>query len=406
MSDDLHWLAETGQVDEMRRALEAGASVDARDEEGRTALHVAVARGTVEPIRILLDAGADPEAPGNQGETVVHAGARGCDSDAMHLILDHGGRADTRDEHGRTPLHVAALRGAVREIDALLGGGGEERTARQRLEDEHVIRALLQAGAPADGTDERGVTALHLAAGGGVGRTVQQLLEHGAAPDLPDAEGGTALHRATSVEITQMLLDGGASLDPVDRDGHTPLLRAIGAGRIKVADLLLERGEFVIMSSAVENAAIENEEIAEGRLVVILPEGHALARQDAVSARDIAEEDLIGVDPDDPYGRLLARPFEVAGITPPHAMRGRFAQTLVSMVRHGLGVAVIDEFSVAEVYMPGLERRPLVEDVRVKSFVSRKKGRVLSGFAEFTIAQFRRELGRAVEDGPWYRIKK
>ena len=170
--------------------------------------------------------------------------------------------------------------------------------------------------------------------------------------------------------------------------------------------LLLERGEFVIMSSAVQNAAIENEEIAEGRLVVVLPEGHALARKEAISAGELSTEALIGVDPSDPYGDLLARPFHIAGVEPRHAMRGRFAQTLVSMVRHGLGVAIIDEFSVAEVYMPGLVRRPLVEDVRVKSFVSRKKGRVLSGFAEYTIGQFRRELGKAVEDGPWYRGQK
>lgn len=170
--------------------------------------------------------------------------------------------------------------------------------------------------------------------------------------------------------------------------------------------LLLERGEFVIMSSAVQNAAIENDEIAEGRLVAILPEGHALAKQASVSAADLAGEAVIGVDPNDPYGALLASPFDIAGAELRHAMRGRFAQTVVSLVRHGLGVAVIDEFSVAEVYMPGLERRPLVEDVRVKSFVARKKGRVLSGFAEFTIAQFRRELGKAVEDGPWYRTGK
>ena len=170
--------------------------------------------------------------------------------------------------------------------------------------------------------------------------------------------------------------------------------------------LLLERGEFVIMSSAVSNAAIENEQIAEGRLVVILPEGHALAKKGAVSAKDLKNEPIIGVDPSDPYGALLARPFEMAGIPLKHAMRGRFAQTVVSLVRHGLGVAVIDEFSVAEVYMPGLVRRPLVEDTRVQIHVTRKKGRVLSGFAEYTIAQFRRELARAIEEGPMYRSKK
>jgi len=170
--------------------------------------------------------------------------------------------------------------------------------------------------------------------------------------------------------------------------------------------LLLERGEFVVMSSAVQNAAIENDQIAEGRLVVVLPEGHPLADQPQVSVTDLACESLIGVDPTDPYGALLVKPFVDAGLPVQHAMRGRFAQTVVSMVRHGLGVAIIDEFSVAEVYMPGLERRPLAEDVRIRIFVARKKGRVLSGFADYTISQFRRELGKAVEDGPWYRTRK
>jgi DNA-binding transcriptional LysR family regulator len=170
--------------------------------------------------------------------------------------------------------------------------------------------------------------------------------------------------------------------------------------------LLLERGEFVVMSSAVQNAAIENDQIAEGRLVVVLPEGHPLADQPQVSVTDLACESLIGVDPTDPYGALLVKPFVDAGLPVQHAMRGRFAQTVVSMVRHGLGVAIIDEFSVAEVYMPGLERRPLAEDVRIRIFVARKKGRVLSGFADYTISQFRRELGKAVEDRPWYRTRK
>ncbi|WP_323772406.1 LysR family transcriptional regulator [Antarctobacter sp.] len=169
--------------------------------------------------------------------------------------------------------------------------------------------------------------------------------------------------------------------------------------------LLLERGEFVIMSSRIENAAVVNEQIAEGRLVVILPEGHRLAAQKTVSVHDLATEAQVGIDPTDPYGKLLAQPFIEAGLPLNHAMRGRFAQTVVSLVRHGLGVSVIDEFSVAEVYMPGVVRRPLTEDVRIATYVVRKKGRVLSGFAEFTIQQFRRELAKAVEDGPWMRSR-
>jgi DNA-binding transcriptional LysR family regulator len=156
--------------------------------------------------------------------------------------------------------------------------------------------------------------------------------------------------------------------------------------------LLLERGEFVIMSSPVNNAGIANEQIAEGRVVVILPEGHPLSERDEISVHDLVNEPLIGIDPSDPYGKIVAQPFEDAGLKAKHAMRGRFAQTLVSFVRHGLGVALIDEFSVAEVYMPGLVRKPLKEPAVVKTYAVTKKGRVLSSFAEQTIRQIRKEL--------------
>lgn len=164
--------------------------------------------------------------------------------------------------------------------------------------------------------------------------------------------------------------------------------------------LLLERGEFVIMSSPVQNASVENEKIAEARLLVILPDGHRLAGQAEISVRDLIGEQLIGVEPSDPYGALTASPFQAAGVELQHAMRGRFAQTVVSLVRQNLGVAVIDEFSVAEPENPGLVRRPLAEGGSIDIFVSRKKGRVLSGFAEHAILHFRRELARATEEGP------
>ncbi|GGE43760.1 LysR family transcriptional regulator [Actibacterium pelagium] len=165
--------------------------------------------------------------------------------------------------------------------------------------------------------------------------------------------------------------------------------------------LLLERGEFVIMSSEVQNAAIENEKIAEGRLVVILPEGHPLAEKAEVSVHDLVDEKIISMDPMDPYGAKLAKPFLDEGIEIHHSMRGRFAQTVVSLVRHGLGVALIDVFSVAEVYMPGLVRRPLKEEHSIEIFIARRKGRVLSNFAEYTIRNFKRELSLAVEHQPW-----
>ena len=156
--------------------------------------------------------------------------------------------------------------------------------------------------------------------------------------------------------------------------------------------LLLERGEVVIMSSPVDNPAVRNKPLARGRILAIVPEGHPLAEQASISVHDIVRYPFIGVDPDDPYGRLLAQPFREAGIEPRHTLRGRFSQSIVSLVRQGLGVAVIDEFSVADPLIPGLVRRPLKEPATITPYAIHKRGRQLSSFTELAIRHFQQEL--------------
>jgi DNA-binding transcriptional LysR family regulator len=165
--------------------------------------------------------------------------------------------------------------------------------------------------------------------------------------------------------------------------------------------LLLERGEFVAMSYHFPHPSLDFRLLGTGQLVAIVPEGHALAGSGPVATRRLAEEALIGVDDSDPYGAITAEPFHRAGIERRLSIRGRFAQTVVSLVRHGLGVAVIDEFSVAELYMPGLVRLPLAEPVECSVYAVRKAERVLSSFAEYAITRLRDELAHAVSARPW-----
>jgi hypothetical protein len=56
---------------------------------------------------------------------------------------------------------------------------------------------------------------------------------------------------------------------------------------------------------------------------------------------------------------------------------------------------------VAEVYMPGLVRRPLKKQGSITAWVVRKRGRELSGFADFTVARLRKELESATARADW-----
>ena len=54
----LHFAAYNGQAQVVRALLDGGASVDAKDPPGRTALHFAASYGWVQVSRVLLTAGA------------------------------------------------------------------------------------------------------------------------------------------------------------------------------------------------------------------------------------------------------------------------------------------------------------------------------------------------------------
>jgi ankyrin repeat protein len=51
-----------GELEEMKRLLEAGANVNAKNTEGETPLHVSGIWGKLEPLQLLLDKGASVNA--------------------------------------------------------------------------------------------------------------------------------------------------------------------------------------------------------------------------------------------------------------------------------------------------------------------------------------------------------
>ena len=111
--------------------------------------------------------------------------------------------------------------------------------------------------------------------------------------------------------------------------------------------LLLGKGELVAMSSKFEHPLLAFEPLARGRLKCIVPEGHPLARQSRVSARDIVAYPLIGVDPNDPYGRIVTEVFTRHGLDYEVTIRARFGTTVCALVSAGLGVSINKDLILA-----------------------------------------------------------
>lgn len=165
--------------------------------------------------------------------------------------------------------------------------------------------------------------------------------------------------------------------------------------------LLLKKGELVAMSYKIDHPGLKSHPLSEGSLVAIVPEGHELARSNEVSLATLATFPLIGIDPNDPYGRIMASAFRERALDFDLAIQARFAQTVYALVRQGLGVAVIDEFSVCGRDLPGVVRLPIAEPTQFRTYAVVSADEPLSIFAKDLIDYLREEMHQAVQDRPW-----
>jgi ankyrin repeat protein len=167
--------AEAGDLATLRRLLDAGSPVDARDSAGRTALLAATHADRVEAARLLIERGADVNAKDRlQDSPFLYAGAEGR-LEILRLTLAAGADLASTNRYGGTALIPAAHHGhveTVRELlttriaidhvnrlgwtalleAILLGDGGPAHT--------EIVRLLVAAGADVDRADAQGVTPL------------------------------------------------------------------------------------------------------------------------------------------------------------------------------------------------------------------------------------------------------
>lgn len=156
--------------------------------------------------------------------------------------------------------------------------------------------------------------------------------------------------------------------------------------------LLLDKGDVVAMSYRFQHPSVDFEPLATGELFCIVPPDHALARRRSVSAAEIVRHPLIGIDPTDPYGGIMAEIFDRQRLTYEITIKARFGTTVCALVKAGLGIAIIDQFTIAHEGVPGVKVLRIEEPTIFQTYVAMKAGQPLSAFARNFIELLRSEM--------------
>jgi len=229
MNAALFSAADKGCLDLVKRLIEAGASVEARDRLGAKPLARAAAAGEPEIVTLLLDHGAPIDAQSLDGSTALTQAAEAGRLPVVRLLVERGAQVNLTGRTGITALSAAAYMGSL-----------------------PIVQFLMEKGADPKLIDTTQKTAIVYAAARGFFPVVRLLLDQGIDVNAKYGNDLTALMWAAGysaeagvndvVEVMTLLIERGARLDEQDNRGRSALMIAAELGHTPAVDLLLAHG--------------------------------------------------------------------------------------------------------------------------------------------------------------------
>ena len=200
----LHFAAESGNLDMLRKLVDCGQNPDSKDQHLRTPLMIAAWKNKRDIAEFLIKRGAD-----------INAKDR---------------RNGAWDGH-YTPLHFACEDGLVEMAELLLSNGANPDPISQfwsvplsgaiMVRNERLAMCLLNFKANPNGPAKCDRLPIVSAASTNNAMMIQELLKRGADPNRFGGDGRLALCETTDLQCAQILIDGGALVNGRDRNGVT-----------------------------------------------------------------------------------------------------------------------------------------------------------------------------------------
>jgi ankyrin repeat protein len=273
-------LAVTQGSEEMTRAIIASSNsgtvpvLDWKNDDGDTAVHVAIHNLHAHLIPVLNEAGVDMGITNNNRETPFFLAVEAGELDAVEQLFATGAdiKLDEPNNAGISPLmmmcmeldyqgvgsriemskRVDPLRAILKSDKKVLVDRKHPKTGRTALhystdlgKPDELALSLLAAHADPNIQNSRGSTPLFLAAEVGRLNIVEALLNAGAKAAITNNSNSTPLHRAAQNDhapCIEALVKAGADKDYESNHGYTPLGLAAARGMEEAVEALIRLG--------------------------------------------------------------------------------------------------------------------------------------------------------------------
>jgi ankyrin repeat protein len=320
-------------ADIVRGIIDKKAVVNARNQEGDTALHIAVRQNNAASGDILIARGADVFlqnakgesplyltffSPGGirdwmlsgtvltdadaQGNTILHKATEWKLDNTIAGIAQRGANVEAKNILGETPLFLAVHINSASTVRSLINAGASLNArdplgntalhAAVRWDAQSAAEALIGAKIDLNAYNLYGNTPLHDAVKLGRFSLQQLLVQRGANPEIRDGAGSTALMVAVAMgnfRSADHLIRAGADVNTRNNNGETPLLIAVKSERSDLVKLLIDRGAQIHARDADEESPFTVALSISSRMVLsLLEKGKDQTDEEGRSPLDIA----------------------------------------------------------------------------------------------------------------------
>lgn len=267
-------LISAGKTADVKKRFTGSESVNQKNAQGQSLLHIAALRNDAEMVAFLLALKADPAITDSAGDTPMAAAVSALCLDAARSLASSGAPLFAKNHAGKTPWDLAvasgpdALRALITPETAAQRDGSGRSILHYAVEslNDAAVGVALEAGSDVSARDNAGVTPLALAYAHSesleAARVAARLLMVGAEPEREEydyfetavikrnvamrfGEGKSPLHLAAGrgqLGVVGYLLERSAPVGAKDISSSTPLHEAVRGGFVECAKALLAAG--------------------------------------------------------------------------------------------------------------------------------------------------------------------